>query len=146
MSTVCPVCNNAIEEAAQVCPYCGFKMLGKTQRFTPITLDENLNPVQSAKPATASLQVVRGPQTGVVFNVHGKPLTIGRSPRCDIFLNDMTVSRAHALLEAQGSNFIIRDQNSYNGVWVNNENVSERILETGDVIQIGVFCLLYKQD
>lgn len=146
MSAVCPVCNNVLEDQVQACPYCGFTLLGNTQQFTPIMVEEAMSTNIAAAPAKASLQIVRGPQIGIEFDLTGKPLTIGRSPRCDVFLNDMTVSRAHALLEAHGPRFVIRDQNSFNGVWVNNENITERILENGDVIQIGVFVLLYKED
>ena len=72
-------------------------------------------------------------------------MTIGRSPQCDIFLNDMTVSRMHAVIEKEGSSFIIRDQNSYNGLWVNDLSVESKTLRDGDQIQVGSFTLEYQE-
>lgn len=55
--------------------------------------------VEESAPARATLNVVRGPQVGISFALTGEPVTIGRSPQCTIFLNDMTVSRMHATIE-----------------------------------------------
>ncbi len=96
--------------------------------------------------AAAALHVVRGPQTGVTYQLGDQALTIGRSPQCDLFLNDMTVSREHASVEPADGGYVIRDANSFNGVWVNNESVETRRLVSGDVIQIGAFCLVYKEE
>ena len=74
------------------------------------------------------------------------PPSTGRSPQCDLFLNDMTVSREHASVEPADGGYVIRDANSFNGVWVNNESVETRRLVSGDVIQIGAFCLVYKEE
>ena len=101
------------------------------------------------KPAAeAVLRVVRGPQTGVSYRLGDDAIqTIGRSPQCDVFLNDMTVSREHAVIEPLDGTFSIRDTNSFNGVWVNNANVEDKyILTHGDIIQIGAFCLIYQEE
>ena len=67
--------------------------------------------------------------------------------QCDVFLNDMTVSREHAVIEPSTGTFSIRDTNSFNGVWVNNANIEESYtLVHGDIIQIGAFCLLYQEE
>lgn len=147
MSEKCPVCNNDLTPNDAVCPHCGFKLLGSTQRFAPVTLtSESLTP--DTKPAaTAVLRVVRGPQTGISIHLSDMPQSIGRSPQCDVFLNDMTVSRKHALIEPCIDGYTICDTNSFNGVWVNNENVdAPRKLRNGDVIQIGTFCLVYQEE
>ena len=100
----------------------------------------------------ASLNVVRGPQVGITFELGSEPLSVGRSPQCSIFLNDMTVSRMHATIEPEAGCYVIRDANSFNGVWVNNENVEARTLRPeakalrpGDMIQIGTFCMRYEE-
>ena len=101
MSTVCPVCSNPIEQDASFCPHCGFKLLGSTQQFKPVLLaDETIEP-EVPQTQQAELRVVRGPQTGVAFQLGDRGLTVGRSPQCDIFLNDMTVSRMHATIEQE---------------------------------------------
>lgn len=145
MSETCPVCNNPLEEGAAACPSCGFKLLGSTQRFKPVALAEEAIPAPEKPHEAASLRVIRGPQTEMVFAIGDAPLIVGRSPQCDVFLNDMTVSREHATVEPGASGVVIRDANSFNGVWVNNENVDARVLKAGDVVQIGAFCLLYQE-
>lgn len=146
MSTVCPVCNNSVDAQDAACPHCGFKLSGSTQRFAPVSLADEVLPTAPRPQARAVLHVVRGPQTGVIYQLGDEPLVIGRSPQSDLFLNDMTVSRRHAEVEPFEGGYLIRDTNSYNGVWVNNDSVNERILVSGDAIQIGSFCLIYEEE
>lgn len=148
----CPVCNGPVKPQDAACPSCGFKLTGSTQEFQPINLNENApHDKQAAEPApavqtNASFTVVRGPQQiSTKYPLDARDLTIGRSPKCDIFLNDMTVSRHHAVVMPVGDRFAIRDEDSFNGVWINNENVSQRLLENDDIVQIGAFCLLYNE-
>ena len=99
--SMCPVCNNPIDSQAPVCPHCGFKLLGSTQRFEPVSFGDDALPVAAAPQAAAALH---------------------------------------------DGGYVIRDANSFNGVWVNNESVETRRLVSGDVIQIGAFCLVYKEE
>ena len=146
MSTVCPVCNSPVDEQVPACPLCGFKLFGSTQRFEPVALAGEALEEHARPQAAAVLHVVRGPQTGVSFQLGDRALSIGRSPQCDVFRNDMTVSREHASVEPDEGGYLIRDANSFKGVWVNNENVDARLLRDGDVIQVGAFCLVYKEE
>ena len=148
MTERCPVCNGELEPQAPACTHCGFKLLGSTQRFEPLPLEGDSFVTQVKPAAEAVLRVVRGPQTGVSYRLSDNAVqTIGRSPQCDVFLNDMTVSREHAAIEPVDGSFTIRDMNSFNGVWVNNDNVeATRTLVQGDVIQVGAFCLLYQEE
>lgn len=147
VTTTCPVCGNTVSPADASCPSCGFKLLGSTQRFAPVAVESSRvaapDPVQAKQ---GILRVVRGPQPEVTFRLPKRHLSVGRSPQCDIFLNDMTVSRNHASIEPCDDGYIVRDENSYNGVWVNNESIDSRKLVAGDVIQIGVFCLVYEEE
>lgn len=146
MANVCPVCNNPVGPEDSACPHCGFKLQGSTQRFAPLQFGEDqLVAVAKTKP-TAVLHVVRGSQTGVSFKLGDQKLSIGRSPQCDIFLNDMTVSRTHASVEPVDSGYEISDEASFNGVWVNNNSIDTYLLADGDVVQIGAFCLVYKEE
>ncbi|WP_139653043.1 FHA domain-containing protein [Raoultibacter phocaeensis] len=145
MSDNCPICSNPLPTGAAVCPTCGFKLLGSTQSFAPLEFSGRDVVCSAPKPpANASLRIVRGPQIETVFKLGETELTIGRSPRCDIFLNDMTVSREHAAIAPDGAGYRISDANSYNGVWINNESIESAVLADGDIVQIGVFCLLYQ--
>ena len=145
MTEICPVCRMEVAPGLGACPTCGFRLLGKTQAFKPISLGESDEMASPAPVTEAALKVVRGPQRGVVYQLGDESLTLGRSPQCSIFLNDMTVSRLHASLRREGGCYVITDENSYNGVWVNNRNVETKALASGDFIQIGTFCLLYEE-
>lgn len=145
MSQICPVCNNEAADNAATCPSCGFKLAGSTQRFQPVALEDETFPAPAQAHQHAEFKVVRGPQTGVTIELKEGSLTIGRNPQCDIFLNDMTVSRKHATVEVMADGCVIEDTNSYNGVWVNDEPVERRRLQDRDLIQIGTFCLLYQE-
>jgi len=146
MSAICPVCNNELEDGVSACSYCGFRIVGATQSFKPVKLEADAS--ASVRPLTQQrvLRVVRGPQTGaeIVLSDAGE-MVMGRDPHCDIFLNDMTVSRKHATLEISEKGCVIRDANSFNGVWVNDQMVDACLLRCDDVIQLGAFCLVYKE-
>lgn len=145
MSKACPVCMSQIASDMGTCPSCGFKLLGSTQEFHPIVLDDQLAAPSETASSTVSLKIVRGPQKGLAYTLTEDEYDVGRSPHSAIFLNDMTVSRLHAYIRREGSSYVVRDNNSYNGVWVNNENVESKVLEHGDFIQIGTFCLRYEE-
>ena len=140
----CPICNGEFPEGAAVCNRCGYRMVGSTQSFTPVKMG-----VEGVAAAPAAhrydLRVVRGPQTGVDIDLREGTLSVGRDPQCDVFLNDMTVSRNHAEIEVKPSGCVIRDLNSFNGVWVNDRTVEACSLKPNDVIQIGAFCLVYRE-
>ncbi|MBR5260322.1 MAG: FHA domain-containing protein [Eggerthellaceae bacterium] len=146
MAEVCPICMTNIDAGFSSCPSCGFKLLGSTQEFKPIEIDPVGTGEKPSSGSTATLRVVRGPQIGMVYQLDGPSISLGRSPQCSIFLNDMTVSRTHAFIELVDDCHVIRDEHSYNGVWVNNRSIDTKTLESGDNIQIGVFLLRYSID
>ena len=49
---------------------------------------------------TALLLVHHGPTTGARFLLDAEETTVGRHPRADIFLDDVTVSRKHAVFSS----------------------------------------------
>ena len=71
---------------------------------------------------------------------------IGRSMDCDIVIPDPQVSRLHARMEKAGEGWVIVDLESRNGTRVNGETVTEKILNAGDMIQIGGASLKYEVD
>ena len=71
-----------------------------------------------------------------------KDYYIGRSSQNNIILDDITVSRKHALLSVSNEKIKIQDNNSTNGIYVNNEIKNDCILKSGDKIQIGKYLLL----
>jgi pSer/pThr/pTyr-binding forkhead associated (FHA) protein len=89
------------------------------------------------------LIVRKGPQPGERFFLDRDQLVVGRDPNSDIFLNDMTVSRAHATIECVEGRVSVKDAESLNGTYVNGEIVDSATLNSGDVLQIGTFQMLF---
>lgn len=64
-------------------------------------------------------------------------LSIGRSEKCDLKLDGSGVSRLHAVILRKNGCYIIEDQQSSNGTFVNNNKItSPKTLENGDEIEI----------
>ncbi|MFM2214651.1 MAG: hypothetical protein RJA88_20 [Actinomycetota bacterium] len=99
--------------------------------------------VLSSDGNSAMVFIHRGAQKGSRFLVTAEGVSIGRSPESSIFLDDVTVSRKHASIEKVGTSFTLKDSGSLNGSYVNNESVTEKVLTSGDEIQIGKFHLLF---
>jgi len=99
--------------------------------------------IEALRPGTALLVVLRGPNTGARFLLDDREVAAGRHPDSDIFLDDVTVSRKHALFVSSGDGYLVRDSGSLNGTYVNRERIDEAELHTGDEVQIGKFRLVY---
>jgi pSer/pThr/pTyr-binding forkhead associated (FHA) protein len=82
-------------------------------------------------------------RTGDYYSVAGDRTTIGRAPECDVFLDDVTVSREHAVLERQPDGIHVRDLGSLNGTYVNRERVEDSRLADGDELQVGKYRLSF---
>ena len=67
-----------------------------------------------------------GGRTGEPFQLEGERTTIGRTPDCDIFLDDVTVSRRHAVLIERGGALVVEDQGSLNGTFLNRSRIEKR--------------------
>ena len=91
----------------------------------------------------AMVFIHRGPSRGARFLITSEGSTIGRAPSNEIFLDDVTVSRAHATIRREGSDFIFTDSGSLNGSYINNQQATTHRLVTGDEIQIGKFHMLF---
>ena len=93
---------------------------------------------------TALLLVHHGPTTGARFLLDAEETTVGRHPRADIFLDDVTVSRKHAIFVAlPEGGFAVRDSGSLNGTYVNRQRVEQATLRLGDEVQIGKYRMTY---
>lgn len=85
----------------------------------------------------ACLVVIYGKDLGKKFNLEGPSYIIGRSSKCDIQIDQESVSRNHAKVINGGKSVILRDLGSTNGTYVNDELIDERVLRDGDFIKIG---------
>jgi len=70
-------------------------------------------------------------------------ITIGRSPGNLIVLQEAKVSRRHAVIRRSGSEFMLVDNNSSNGTYVNDEPVKDQVLNSGDKIKIGSYEMVF---
>ncbi|MCL1891057.1 MAG: FHA domain-containing protein [Coriobacteriia bacterium] len=138
----CPVCRHEIDASANECIYCGFKLVGATQEFsTPGTGGIAIDGTELR--GTPHLTVTKGPIAGEVFSLEPLPVSIGRDPDCDLFLNNMTVSRRHALILEENGKLLIRDGDSLNGTWIDGKVVEEAELVEGTLVQVGTFSMRF---
>jgi FHA domain/zinc-ribbon domain len=145
----CPECGFQNPEAANYCSKCGAALprdtggSDTTMAYTPDELEET-SPLEDLGVDGPAL-VVRsgGGRAGEHFLPTGERTTIGRSPDCDIFLDDVTVSRKHAVLHRADQRFTIEDQGSLNGTFVNRHRIESAELSDGDELQIGKYRLTF---
>jgi hypothetical protein len=145
----CQECGFQNPESANYCARCGALLVKDeggtetTQTFTADDADEPAEALENLGVQGPAL-VVRsgGGRAGEMFPLDGET-TIGRSPDCGIFLDDVTVSRKHAVLRDRDGNFLIEDQGSLNGTFVNRKRVESAQLDDGDEVQVGKYRLTY---
>ena len=146
----CPECGFQNQEAANYCSKCGALLhtqeggVETTQTFSPEEGAEMLDALADISVQGPAL-VVRsgGGRSGETFAALDGVTTIGRSPDCPVFLDDVTVSRNHALVEREGDGWVIIDEGSLNGTYVNRRRGDRVALADGDEIQIGKYKLTF---
>ena len=84
-----------------------------------------------------------GGRAGESFETAGARTLIGRSPDCDVFLDDVTVSRRHAEIVREGDDYVIRDLGSLNGTFVNRHRIESSVLSADDEVQIGKYRMTF---
>jgi hypothetical protein len=145
----CQECGFQNPEAANYCSRCG-ALLGKgdnaveaTQTFSA----EDVGDIEHAEDfgLEGPALVVRagGGRAGESFKPAGERTRIGRSPDCEIFLDDVTVSRNHAVLVERDGRFVVEDQGSLNGTFVNRKRIDNAPLANGDELQIGKYRMTF---
>ena len=90
---------------------------------------------------SAMLIALSGPARGARFLLDSDQIQIGRSTENEIFLDDVTVSRKHALIKRSGEEFSVTDLGSLNGTYLNGVSTTSAKLEEGSELQIGKFRL-----
>jgi diguanylate cyclase (GGDEF)-like protein len=84
------------------------------------------------------LVVIYGQEMGRRVRVTTEPLVIGRSPKCEIQVDQESVSRNHCRIRFEGGEFLVRDLGSTNGTYVNDDLVhDEGRLRHGDQLKVG---------
>ena len=146
----CQECGFQNPEAANYCARCGALLVKDeggseaTQTFTADDTEDTPAEALENMGVQGPALVVRsgGGRAGEMFPLDGET-TVGRSPDCGIFLDDVTVSRKHAILRERDGNFFIEDQGSLNGTFVNRKRVESAQLADGDELQVGKYRLTY---
>lgn len=158
MARHCPECGFTNAEGANYCQRCGAFLgqpdesgVGVSESSTATyRIDETgeLVPVEIedvvAQGGGAAL-VVRagGGRVGESFPLDHARMTIGRRPDSDVFLDDVTVSRDHALIVRRGDEFHLDDLGSLNGTYVNRRRIETHHLADGDELQVGKYKLTF---
>ena len=153
MALHCSECGFVNPEGANYCQKCGALLevdaesgdpttatyrIGETGDFIPLDIGE------VAGSAAALVIRAGGGRAGESFAVDGARMTIGRRPDSAVFLDDITVSRDHALLVRRSSDWFIDDCGSLNGTYVNRERIDSRRLADGDELQVGKYKLTFR--
>jgi hypothetical protein len=152
----CPECGTPNADDANFCQRCGSSLaaatqvhkesttatyrVGETGELIPVELDE------LASHGHAALVIRQGGnRVGESFPLERDRMTVGRRPDADVFLDDVTVSRDHALVVKRGGDFYLDDLGSLNGTYVNRHRIESHRLGDGDELQIGKYKLTFLQ-
>jgi pSer/pThr/pTyr-binding forkhead associated (FHA) protein len=146
----CPSCGFRNSEGAGFCARCGSTLLADspdaqtTISYLPGT-EEGEEPSPDRVTPEVPTLVIRsgGSRSGETYPLMAVRTSIGRHPAADIFLDDVTVSRNHAVIEREGAAYYIADQGSLNGTYVNRRRVERQLLSDGDELQIGKYKLTF---
>ena len=156
MALHCTECGFVNAEGANYCQRCGALLPRPDGEGSaggePITATYRIDEAGELVPVELEEVTAHGPalvirtgggRVGESFPVRGERMAIGRRPDSEVFLDDVTVSRDHALLVERGGQWYLDDCGSLNGTYVNRERIESRRLEEGDEVQIGKYKLTY---
>ena len=152
MALHCPECGFVNPEGANYCLKCGAFLarsegddastmaykVGDTGEYEPVDVTDEVDKAGAAL-------VIRsgGGRAGESFTIDRDRMSIGRTPDAGVFLDDVTVSRNHALLVRRQDGLFIDDLGSLNGTYVNRRRIESHKLDDGDEIQVGKYKLSY---
>jgi hypothetical protein len=124
---VCPACQTPYSDREKFCRRDGTRLVNQ-----PSTSGETSVPQASLRIQFSNGQIRE-------YTIDRQTLTIGAEADNTIVLNDTAVSRHHAQIRWHNGRYIIADNNSTNGVLVNQSRIGtgEFPLQTGDTITIG---------
>ncbi|MGH2871425.1 MAG: FHA domain-containing protein [Solirubrobacteraceae bacterium] len=152
MAQHCPECGFSNDDGAHYCQRCGAFLassdppsgtatasyrIGETGELEVVELGDLV--------ARGAALVIRagGGRAGESFPLQRERMSVGRRPESDVFLDDVTVSRDHAVIVQRGSDFYLDDCGSLNGTYVNRRRIESHRLIDGDELQIGKYKLAF---
>ena len=152
---ICGKCGHENPDGSNFCSQCGSRLGSPSDATSVIPIVEEDVPhaeisaedtaaVSALPEGNALLIVTRGPDVGARYLLDQPQTTAGRSQDCDIFLDDITVSRHHAKFTMQDGQMTITDLGSLNGTYVNRTLVDgSAVLRPGEEVQIGKFRMVF---
>jgi hypothetical protein len=99
-----------------------------------------------AAPPRANLQPLSGDMAGRDFPLSKTLISIGRGLDNDLVIDDPRVSRHHAQITFRHGHYLLRDQRSTNGTFVNNQPIETVVLASGDMVSLGGFEMAFTQE
>ena len=150
----CPECGFDNAEGANYCQKCGaylattgdIKSGETTEAYTVDDTTGALKPVDLDRVTSQGATLVirsGGGRGGETFPLDRDRMTIGRNPDAEVFLDDVTVSRNHAMVITRPDGHYIDDLGSLNGTYVNKRRIESHHLVDGDELQVGKYKLTY---
>jgi pSer/pThr/pTyr-binding forkhead associated (FHA) protein len=118
----------------------------KTEQLARRMVQEVLASLGGGDAEPPALRVMNGSDEGRRFDISDDQaeITIGRSPECDIALNDQNISRRHCLIKRTWNGFTAQDLGSKNGVLLNGTKIEGAAnMKDGDEVQIGGIKLIF---
>jgi hypothetical protein len=164
MALHCTECGFVNGEGANYCQRCGSLLVhdesagaaaggpGGGAGGDPVTATYRIDESGELVPVEVGQVTAHGPaliiragggRVGESFAVEGERMSIGRRPDSEVFLDDITVSRDHALLIRRGEDWYLDDCGSLNGTYVNRSRIDSHRLEEGDEVQVGKYKLTF---
>ncbi len=147
----CRRCGEILNANANFCWSCGAPQHDASSPETiavpVVNLLESLHPDANESSRGTHLDelvVASGQTAGTRFELVKESTTAGRHENSDVLLDDVSVSRHHAVFTRTASGRVtLRDLNSLNGTYVNGARVEELALHSADEVQIGKFKLVF---
>ncbi|MGZ5310554.1 MAG: FHA domain-containing protein [Solirubrobacterales bacterium] len=153
MAVHCPECGFVNAEGANYCQKCGAYLSRPEGGDEPTTMTYTVDEsgemhqvdIDEVVEKHGAALVIRsgGGRAGESFTLEDEKVSIGRTPEAGVFLDDVTVSRNHALLVRRRDGLYVDDLGSLNGTYVNRRRIESHQLTDGDEIQIGKYKLSY---
>jgi pSer/pThr/pTyr-binding forkhead associated (FHA) protein len=150
----CPECGFSNADGANYCQRCGHFIgqpepadaaesstatyrIDETGELVPVEIEDVV------RQGAALIVRAGGGRVGESFPLEGDRITIGRRPDSDVFLDDVTVSRDHALIVRRSGEYHLDDLGSLNGTYVNRRRIESHHLADGDELQVGKYKLTF---
>lgn len=140
---ICKNCGG--ETQTQVCSLCqqdasGLEVTTSIPKDNSVEEPHQFVNVSDIPSGKAALVVLRGANAGEIWTLDSDRIEVGRTDDNSLYLDDITVSRKHAIIEKTESGWVLTDLGSLNGCYVNKALIeSPCFIKTGDEIQIGKF-------